>query len=117
MSDPRTFQIPTPSTVDCESCSWPNPDIDIWDDIRTGEWEYTFECAACGHLNKDHGNALDRGAANVLFTLWITGAALLVLGILGHSDWTWPLILGGGWLVAVVSIIALFVGAKQGENR
>jgi len=56
----------------------------------------------------------EQGAANVLFVLLITGAALVVVGVLGH--WVWPIIIAGAWLVAAVFIIALFMGAKQGEN-
>lgn len=46
------------------------------------------------------------GGTDVSFTLFITGAALIVLGILGHSAWSWPLIAGGGWLIAAVFIMA-----------
>lgn len=50
----------------------------------------------------------------VLFVLLITGATLVVIGVLGH--WVWPLIIVGAWLVAVVFIIALFMGANE-RNR
>ena len=113
MSDPRTYQIPTETVIECESCSWPNT-VDEWDDLRTGEWSYEFECESCGKGNTDHGNALDRGAADVLFVLLITGAALFVVGVLGGS---WPLILGGVWLAAVILVIATFMGAKQQKDR
>ena len=113
MSDPRTYEIPTEQDIDCESCSWTNTATD-WTDIRTGAWSYEFTCSSCGHLNAEHGNTLDRGAAQPLFILWVVGVALVVVGILGH--WVWPLIIAGGWLVALVFIIALFMGAKQGEK-
>lgn len=112
MSDPSVYDIPTPTLVECTICDQANT-CDIFDDIQTGRWHYEFECMRCGAINRDEGNSLDRGSSDVLFTLLITGVALVVLGILGHSEWSWPLILGGGWLVAVVFIIALFIGANR----
>ena len=114
MSDPRTYQIPTAVIRDCGSCDEPNTATD-WDDIRDGSWSYEFECVHCGALNKDAGSSLDRGATQPLFMLWITGVALVVIGILGH--WVWPLIIAGAWMVALVYIIRVFMGAKQGANE
>jgi len=118
MSDPLTFQITTVTVVPCDRCGADNV-VTYWDDIRDGRWtRESFSCRECGHYHGEiDGNALDRGAANLLFVLTITGLALIVLGILGHSEWSWPLILGGGWLVAAVLVIALFVGAKQGDKK
>lgn len=118
MSDPLTYEIPTPTVVNCDDCDAENT-VTYWDDIRDGRWEReAFTCQECSWYHPTiRGNALDRGAANLLFVLTITGLALIVLGILGHSDWSWPLILGGGWLAAAVLVIALFVGAKNGENQ
>ena len=118
MSDPRTYEIPTEQDIDCESCSWTNTATD-WTDLRTGAWSYEFTCSSCGHPNADHGNALDRGAADVLFVLLVTGAAMFVIGGInllgGHWQW-WPLALAGAALAYAVLVIALFMGAKQGAD-
>ena len=116
MSDPRTYTIPTEQDIDCEFCGWTNTATD-WTDIRTGAWDYTFECASCGRRNADHGNALDRGAVQPLFSLLAVGWALITIGLLGHSAWSWPLILGGVWLLAAVYIIRFFMGAKQPQQQ
>jgi hypothetical protein len=118
MSDPRSYQIPTETELDCESCGWTNT-VDVWDNIRTGAWDYTFECASCGRHNTDHGNALDRGAAEVIVILWATAAVLFLIGGInllgGHFSW-WPLALAGAVLAYGTTVIALFMGAKQGAN-
>ena len=86
IADDRTYLVDTTTDVDCDSCGWTNETV-IWDDTRTGEWSYEFECASCGHWNKEHGNRDERGAANILFILIITGLALAVVGALGRA---WP---------------------------
>jgi len=62
--------------------------------------------------------AAEGGAADVLFVLLVTGAAMFVIGGInilgGHWQW-WPLALAGAALAYAVLVIALFMGAK-GEN-
>lgn len=122
MSDPRTFLIDTETDLECESCSWTNTDVTVWDDIRDGTWSYEFECTSCGHLNKASGSSLDRGTlavAQALFFLLIVGGVLIVIGGIsllgGHTQW-WPLFAGGLWLVVVTLLIALVKGGTRQDN-
>lgn len=112
MSDPRTYQIPTETEVDCESCSWTNT-VDVWDDIRTGEWSYEFDCKSCGKHNTDHGSNLDRGAAHPLVLVFLAGFALVCVGLCILSTF---LILSGFALMLPTPTIGVLAILNRKEN-
>jgi hypothetical protein len=55
------YAISTLSDVHCNYCDAVNTNVDIFDDLRTGDWAYLFECRSCERINDEHGNNLDRG--------------------------------------------------------
>jgi len=113
-----TTTISTPSDVHCNHCDHVNHNVDIFDDLRTGDWAYLFECVSCERINDEHGSNLERGAITPLAQLALFGAA--VVGILlwiFHPVIFWTLIGVLAWAAFVLLIIAVFIGAKQGENH
>lgn len=112
-ADDATYDIPSPTDLECESCSWTNT-ADVWDDIRTGAWQYSFECASCGHLNKASGTSLDRGGIAPFLSLLVLGVLLVALplgslffmrGTLTHHllILTGALLLGGLFALAFIA--------------
>ena len=114
MSDPNI--IASESVVDCVVCDKPNR-TDIYDDKRSGDWAYVFQCTYCDHINDEHGTREDRGAAEVarliLLSFLILAFGCGLISLLGR--W-WPGVVGATWVVAVVIIVAVIHGAKQGEE-
>lgn len=111
-ADDITYQIPTESVVDCEACDQPCR-VTIWDDIRTGAWEYEFTCV-CGHTNRADGNSYDRGLANVLFILVITGAAVATVGLLGRA---WALAAAGVLITLIPLAVVWYVSHTRKAHK
>ena len=111
--DPLTYQIPTETEIDCESCAWTNT-VDVWDNIRTGAWDYTFECTSCGRHNTDHGNALDRGAVPFLTAVFLAGFALVVIGLCTLSA---LLIIIGFALMLPTPTLGVLAALNRKDNR
>ena len=115
--DPRADWEPTPTVTECEFCAWEN-EHDIWDNSRTGDWEYEFTCKSCGDLNKDHGTREDRGGIAPFLSLLVLGVLMVVAplvhlfyvpGTLAHLY----LILTGGMLLTGLLLCATFSWLHQ----
>ena len=122
MNRDGTRMVSSPSEVHCNRCDHLNLNVDIFDDLNTGDWAYIFECVACEHINDEHGTREDRGSADVIFSVVMFVGAVLLISAWGGN---WALFWGITWTIVglaaasayVLFIIAVTHGAKQGERN
>lgn len=107
--DDIAWSIPTETEVACNRCDHEQT-VTIWDDIRTGDWAYLFECSACDAINDEHGNNLERGSADLFTILLLVGVGLIFWGIIAHfNGW---LLIAGAWVLAIRYTIAAIHGGR-----
>ena len=118
MSDPRFWLVDTETVFECDVCETPNK-VTVWDNPRTGRWEYDPWTCVCGeHHRGDNGNSYDRGATNALTSI-ITLGVLLIIGALAAMFFTpatlihQVVILTGAGLIAGACGVAAFAWLKQ----
>ena len=106
MTGDGTTTISTPSDVHCNHCDHVNRNVDIFDDLRTGDWAYLFECVSCERINDEHGSNLERGSSDVVFTIVAFVAAVLLISAWGRN---WDLFWAVTWIAAAVAAVAAYV--------
>jgi len=113
-----TRMVSSPSEVHCNRCDHLNLNVDIFDDLNTGDWAYIFECSACEHINDEHGTREDRGAITPAASFWLFAAAVVgIVLFLYQPVIFWTLIGVIAYCAVLLGIIGLFMGSKQGEHR